>query len=147
MKPSKPFNPFIQLIAQNYLSFGFLITSISVVGSLYFSEVMKLPPCDLCWYQRAFMYPQAVLFGIALWKNDKSVKRYILSLSVVGFVIGIYHNLLQLNPGVLPCTDNSAVSCATKQIEVFGLDAIPLMSVAGFGVLIILSLLAYKVKK
>ncbi|HRN96064.1 MAG TPA: disulfide bond formation protein B [Candidatus Levybacteria bacterium] len=139
-------NPLFSFLAKNYLSFGFLITSTAVVGSLFISEVMMLPPCDLCWYQRAFMYPQAIIFGVAMWKNDRSIVRYVLPISVVGLLIGIYHNLLQLNPDVLPCTNNSSVSCATKQIELLGLDVIPLMSVASYALLIILTLIARRVK-
>ena len=30
---------------------------IATTGSLYFSEVMHLSPCTLCWYQRLMMYP------------------------------------------------------------------------------------------
>ena len=34
-----------------------LVASIATAGSLYFSEVMGLYPCDLCWIQRIGMYP------------------------------------------------------------------------------------------
>lgn len=138
-------NPLFSLLSKNYLYFGFLITSIATVGSLFLSEVMKLPPCDLCWYQRSFIYPQMVIFGIAMWKNDRSITQYILPLSVIGVLIGIYHILLQLNPTVMPCT-SSAASCATKQIELFGLDVIPVMSVLAYVSLVVLTLIAKRVK-
>lgn len=139
-------NPLIQFLNQNYLYFGFLITSLATVGSLFLSEVMKLPPCDLCWYQRSFIYPQMVIFGIAMWKNDRSITRYVLPLSGIGILIGIYHNLLQLNPTVLPCT-SSAVSCATKQIELYGFDVIPVLSVFAYATLVILTLLTRRFNK
>ncbi|HBE83513.1 MAG TPA: disulfide bond formation protein B, partial [Blastocatellia bacterium] len=31
---------------------AWLISLSSMGGSLFFSEVMELPPCVLCWYQR-----------------------------------------------------------------------------------------------
>jgi disulfide bond formation protein DsbB len=139
-------NPLFNFLGNNYLSFGFLITATATVGSLFFSEIMKLPPCDLCWYQRAFIYPQAVLFGLALWKNDRRVVNYILPLSIIGALVALYHNLLQLNPTVLPCT-NSVASCATKQIEIGGFDAIPVMSLLAYLTLIGLSILYKKTQK
>jgi disulfide bond formation protein DsbB len=137
---------FIPFLSKYYLYFGFLITSAGTVGSLFLSEVLKLPPCDLCWFQRAFMYPQMVIFGFALWKNDRSVVQYILPLSVIGLLVGLYHNMLQLNPTVLPCT-SSTVSCATKQIEIYGVDAIPVMSVLVYLMLVVLSLIVKKYSK
>ena len=34
-----------------------IIACVSTLGSLFFSEIMELPPCALCWYQRIFMFP------------------------------------------------------------------------------------------
>ncbi len=147
MATKKSSHPFLIFLSKNYLSFGLLISAVATAGSLILSEIMQLPPCDLCWYQRAAMYPLAILFGVALWKNDKKVYQYVLPISVIGFVIAIYHILLQLNPNVLPCSVNSAVSCATKQIEIWGFDAIPLMSALAFLVIIVLSLIHKKLNK
>ncbi|WP_082321816.1 disulfide bond formation protein B [Variovorax paradoxus] len=36
---------------------AFLVAFASTLGSLFFSEVMKLEPCVLCWYQRIAMFP------------------------------------------------------------------------------------------
>jgi disulfide bond formation protein DsbB len=33
------------------LTGGTLVAVVATVGSLYFSEVMGLIPCELCWYQ------------------------------------------------------------------------------------------------
>ncbi len=146
MSSKQSSHPVLLFFATNYLSLGLLISAVATVGSLFLSEILHLPPCDLCWYQRIFVYPQVVLFGVALWKNDKGVVQYILPLSVIGLLLALYHNILQLNPS-LPCSVNSAVSCATKQIEVFGFDAIPVMSALTFGILIILSLIYKRVAK
>lgn len=124
-------------LREGSLAFGFLIATTATVGSLFFSEILKFPPCDLCWYQRIFMYPQVVLFGIALWKNDYGVKKYNLVLSLIGLTIALYHVMLQLYPTVLPCTSQS-VSCATKQVSYFGFITIPVMSAAAFLAIIIL---------
>lgn len=142
----KTSNPFFTFLADNYLSFGFLVTFLAFAGSLVLSEILKLPPCELCWFQRVAMYPQTLLFGIALWKNDKSVVQYTLPLSVIGLVIAVYHYIGQINPLILPCT-NQAVSCAAKQIELLGFITIPFMSGAAFLVIILLSLIFKKFGK
>ncbi|MCO5144279.1 MAG: disulfide bond formation protein B [Oligoflexia bacterium] len=98
---------------------------------------MKLPPCVLCWYQRICMYPLVLLFGIALWTEDKSHKKYTLALSILGGLIAIYHNLLyyKLIPdSITPCTQG--ISCTTKQIELLGFITIPLLSLVSFILLI-----------
>lgn len=147
MKKKPSTNPLLLFLAKNYLSFGFLITAIASIGSIFLSEVMQLPPCDLCWYQRSFMYPLAILFGVALWKNDKSVVQYVLPISLIGFLVAVYHNILQWSPTPLPCTTGSAVSCATKQIEIMGFDAIPVMSGLAFLTIILLCLFYKKYSK
>ena len=44
------------------LIFGaWLIAAGSTLGSLFFSEVMELIPCVLCWYQRIFLFPLAII--------------------------------------------------------------------------------------
>ncbi|NCC32318.1 MAG: disulfide bond formation protein B, partial [Chloroflexia bacterium] len=34
-----------------------LSAMLATCGSLYFSEVLRWIPCELCWYQRILMYP------------------------------------------------------------------------------------------
>ena len=43
-----------------------LLSLAAVVGSLSFSEIVGFPPCELCWIQRIFMYPQAIIAFCAL---------------------------------------------------------------------------------
>jgi len=112
-------------------------------GSLFFSEVMNLPPCVLCWYQRIAMYPIAVLMPIAiLTKETKYISKYILTLATLGFVIALYHNLLYYNiipESIAPCTQG--VSCTSKQIEWLGFITIPLMALIAFSSLLTLNIL------
>lgn len=138
----KKVRPYLQ---SNYLSFSFLIAFVSLVGSQFFEHVLAFPPCDLCWYQRIFMYPQAFILGIAMLKKDNSVRVYCLVLSVVGFAVALYHYLLQLFPAVLPCT-SSAVACSVKQWEV-GIISIPFLSGMAFLMIIVLMLLGKKTSR
>ena len=132
-----------QYIRSNYLSLAFLIAFAATVGSQFFERILAFPPCDLCWYQRIFMYPLAVILGIAMLKKDHNVRSYCLVLSVIGFTLAVYHYLLQLFPTVLPCT-SSTLSCAPRQWEVFGFISIPFLSGSAFLGIIILMWLGKK---
>ncbi len=115
------------------LNINFLIVLSGAIGSLYFSEVLLYPPCALCWYQRIFLYPLVVIFGVALWSGDLNYKRYALPLAVLGFAIAGYHNLLYygfISEALTPCTQG--VSCSSKQLELFGFVTIPMLSLVGF---------------
>jgi len=117
---------------------------IATLGSLFFSEVMQLTPCVLCWYQRIMMYPLVLLLTVGILLRDRRLRFYVLPLSLIGLSIAIYHNLLYYNilpESIAPCT--AGVSCTTRQIEWFGFVTIPLMSLTAFTV-ITLSMVFYK---
>lgn len=123
------------------LRVSFLLALIATLGSLYFSEVMKLPPCVLCWYQRICMYPLVIVFGAALWSDDERVFRYTLPLTNIGFLIASYHVLLYygfIEDSLVPCTQG--ISCTSRQIEWFGFITIPLLSWVSFLLLNLLPL-------
>lgn len=106
---------------------------VSVAGSLFFSEVMDLAPCVLCWYQRIAMYPLVLIIGIGIVLNDGRWKVYALPLAVAGLALAIYHNLVYygvIPESLTPCTQG--VSCSERQIEWFGFITIPLMGLASF---------------
>ena len=115
------------------LQFAFLISLVATAGSLFFSEVMKLPPCVLCWYQRIGMYPLVLIFSLALLKGAKDSALYGLALSLVGLVISLYHNLLYykiIPESITPCTEG--ISCTSMQIEWLGFVTIPLLAFMAF---------------
>ena len=118
---------------RNFLKINFLISLFGTFGSLYFSEVMRFPPCTLCWYQRVFFYPLVFIFGVAMWTEDKGYRKYALPMALFGLAIALYHNLLYygvISEALAPCTQD--VSCSTKQLELFGFITIPLLSMMGF---------------
>lgn len=122
------------------------VALVATVGSLFFSEVMLLPPCVLCWYQRIAMYPLVVILGVGIILGDRRVKFYALPVCLGGLVVAVYHNLLYygiLPESIAPCTQG--ISCTSVQLEWLGFITIPLLSLTAF-VLITLSLLFYKSK-
>ena len=126
------------------LVFGaWLVATASTLGALFFSEVMQLPPCVLCWYQRIFMFPLVLLLPVGLFPFDPKVVRYALPLALVGGTIAIYHQLLVLGivpESASPCT--RGVPCAEVQIEWLGFITIPFLAVAAFTSIVVLLFIA-----
>ena len=120
-----------------------LITALSTLGSLFFSEVMGLIPCELCWYQRIFMFPLAVVLPLGLHPLDIRVVRYALPLASIGLLVSAYHCLLFygfIPENLQPC--RQGISCADDSMVLMGYLPIPLLSLAAFACIVILLLKA-----
>lgn len=130
--------PFI-FFAKNALAFSFLVALTATLGSLFYSEVTGYEPCKLCWFQRIFMYPQAIILGLAWLKKDYGIALYGIILSSIGALIAGYHYLLQI--GLVPSINCSAVgysvSCSKRFVMQFGYITIPMMAFTVFLLIII----------
>ena len=142
------------------LFLAWVVAVVATLGSLYFSKYLGFPPCELCWYQRIFMYPLSFLLFIGLWLNDRNCLVYALPLVVVGGGIAIYHNLLIR--GVIPqemqvCSGGinslndltfgtEAIPCSITYINWWGFINIPLLSLSAF-VLIFIALMVGVLQK
>ncbi len=128
---------------------AWIIALVATVGSLFFSEVMELPPCVLCWYQRIAMYPLVFIVGTGIVLRDASLKIYALPICLIGLAISVYHNLLYyglISESITPCTEG--ISCTSRQIEWLGFITIPLMALTAFtGIAICLIIYRKKEKK
>lgn len=115
---------------------------VASTGSLFFSEVLGLTPCVLCWYQRILMYPLVAILAVGILLRDRSIRLYVLPFSVLGLAFAAYHNLLyfRLIPeGATQCV--LGVSCTTRYFALLGFVDIPLMSLTAFAVITIAMLL------
>jgi disulfide bond formation protein DsbB len=115
------------------LLLSWLAAVIATLGSLYLSEVLHFIPCTLCWYQRIFMYPLAIILGIAFYRNDKDIYRYTLPLSIIGMMISGYHILLQKVPYLQQfemC--KTGVPCSKDYLNLLGFITIPMMAFTAF---------------
>ena len=113
-----------------------LIALLSAIGSLFFSEVMLLPPCVLCWYQRIAMYPLVIIVAVGIIGRDVRMRLYALPFAAAGLGISIYHNLLYygvLPESIAPCAEG--VPCNAVQIELLGFITIPLMGLLAFALI------------
>ena len=130
---------------ENLLSIGWVASFIATLGSLYFSEFLDYIPCELCWYQRIFMYPLVIILGIGAIKKDASIALYSLILSGIGGCISIYHYSIQkidflgdhsISCGIVPCTG--------EYINWLGFITIPFLALIAFIIIFVTSLLILK---
>ena len=125
-------NKFLSFIDTHFLEIGFLLSLSGTVFSLIYSEIINFAPCYLCWWARVFLYPQVVLFGMALWSRDRKVIHYVIPLLFLGFLVSLYHNLTYYfgDMSNAPC-DATGVSCSQRLVSEFGgLVSIPSLSFA-----------------
>ena len=130
------------IFKKNYLLFGLIVSMVATLGSLFYSEILKYPPCILCWWQRIFMYPQFLIFGFALINKDNKIFNYSILLSLIGGGISLYHYLIQR--GVLQTSSCDVVgyssSCSETFFLSYGYITIPMMALTAFILLIFLGL-------
>ncbi len=124
---------------------AWLVAAASTLGALYFGEVMELPICVLCWYQRIFMFPLALILPFGLFPPDRRIIRAALALAVPGAVVAGYHLLLA--SGVIPkplkpCMQG--IPCSETVIQWFGFLTIPLLSAGAFSTIIALLVTAHR---
>jgi len=125
----------------NILFLCWIVASVSTLGSLFFSEVMELPPCALCWYQRVFMFPLVFIFLAGLFPVDKNIIKYALPLALIGWGFAFYHYLLYsgfIPENLQPCSQG--VSCSETYLDLFGFLTIPMLSLISFSTIIVLLL-------
>ena len=138
-------NKFLAFIDKHYLTLGFIITLLSALFSLVYSEIIGFIPCYLCWYQRVFMFPLVFIFGAAIWSKDRKVVKYTLPMLAVGFVFSVYQNFFYYfgESSTLPC-DASGVSCYQRLISEFGgYISFPMLALSGYLALITIVLVAH----
>ena len=117
---------------------AFTAAWVSMMGSLYFSEVMRFTPCTLCWFQRVLMYPLAGLIAFGILRRDHHLPFLVLPFSLLGQGLAVYHYLLQKTTIFSqPSSCGLGVTCSSVWIDWFGIVTIPLLSVFGFMVITI----------
>ena len=129
------------------LLFAWVTSLIAMIGSLFFSERMGFIPCTLCWYQRILMYPLVLFLGIAFYRNDRDIWKYILPISILGVLTSSYHYALQKLPALnefSACT--SGVPCSGQYINWFGFITIPFLGLIAFIIITVMMLILWKRK-
>ena len=131
-----------------FLFLAWEVAMIATLGSLYFSEIRGFIPCDLCWFQRIFMYPLTLILGIATFQNDHSIKKIVFPMAIIGGSISVMHYLEQKIPGfggIKPCV--SGVPCNAEYINWFGFVTIPFLAFTAFSLITIFMIFAHVYSK
>ena len=124
----------------------FLLSAVSIAATLFLQYADLLAPCILCWWQRIFMYPIAILSLIALIKGKtfSDIADYVLALATFGAAVASYQHLLQILPSgsLIPC--DASNDCAARLVFEFGFVTIPWMALSIFALIATLAVLGRK---
>lgn len=139
--------------SHNYASFLAVIGLISVasiVGALIYQLAYLTPVCELCWWQRIFLFPISIIAAVALWHKTREAHITIAILAALGLFYATYHyyyhfqGLVLGNTLALPCSSGGLLpACTDSPILIFGFVTIPFMGILVFGSMLILALFAH----
>lgn len=135
-------------LAEYSLFAAWAIATVATAGSLFFSEIMRYVPCELCWYQRILMYPLVLLLGVAIVRKDYGQSRYALIFALIGACISTYHYLLQKVPGLSELGSACGiVPCNAQYINWLGFITIPFLALIAFVLIAGLSVYSMRLAK
>lgn len=112
---------------------AWLIALAATLGAVFIGEVMGQTPCLLCWYQRIFMFPLAIILGMAAFAEDRRGAVYALPLALGGAAIAGYHTALiagWVPQWWVPC--GAGPSCSEQSLEILNGIQIPWLSLLAF---------------
>lgn len=122
---------------------AWLIALTASLGALFIGEVMGQLPCNLCWYQRVFIFPLVIILAVGCFNDDPGAWHYGLPLTVIGALIAGFHSLSYA--GVLPTQIQPCglgPSCSSADMTIFGALPLPFLSLLAFSGIAILLILA-----
>ena len=100
-------------------------------GSLFYSEVVGLVPCALCWVQRALMFPLVALVPLVS-RRPGVLRPLVLGLTGAGGAVAAWHTALERLPAAPSGPCSADVPCDVPVFEVLGFVSLPVMALAGF---------------
>ena len=136
----------LTLVSEYILQLGLLISLSAFIGSLLYSNVIGFIPCDLCWWERIFIYPQVVIYGVALYLKDKKAWLYSMIMAILTIVLAGYHSFIRFTGGESAFCSSSVVSCSKAYVTEFGYITIPTMALST-GIFLLILAIIYKQKQ
>ena len=124
-----------------------IVATTATLGSLFFSEVMAVPVCKLCWYQRIALYPLVLVLAMSLFPYNPGVVRTAGALVVLGWFIALFQVLLVagiIPENVQPCVQG--IPCSETHITLLGFLNIPVLSLLTFSVIGILLFFTHRLE-
>lgn len=127
-----------QFVGKNALSLGFLLSLAVVGGSLFYSDIVGFEPCTLCWWQRVFLYPLVVIFGVGVRSGIAGVWSMVLPLTGLAGVVSLYQSYVNLGgTSLLSCT-SAGGACSRLYVSEFGYINIPTMALTAIVYILLL---------
>ena len=127
------------------------VAVVTMLGSLYYSEIAGFLPCELCWYQRILMYPLSAILVIGVLRKDRGAVWYAAPFVVVGAPLALYHWLVERVPSFAESTSCSVfVPCTVPYFEELGYVTLAFMDMSAFlliGALLVVDWRAHRVPK
>ncbi len=120
----------------NFLFFAWLLATSGTLISLFFSEIVQLPVCVLCWYQRIALYPLIIMLPLGLFPYDVKAIRYAMPLVVFGWFVALFHVLVVaefIPESAQPCV--KGIPCSEVHFTLLGFLNIPVMSLLTFSII------------
>jgi disulfide bond formation protein DsbB len=128
------------------LYLAWLLSCISLIVSLYFSEIKHIHPCTLCWFQRIATFPLVILLGVALYQEFLGIFPYAIAFPSLGLVFSGWQVAMQEFPSLhLKANCAPQISCATKYVIALGIS-LPMLTF-GYSCLMIVLLFLSRVKQ
>ncbi len=118
---------------------AWLIAITATLASLYSSEILNIPICHLCWYQRICIYPLTLILVIGAFRNDVAAVLYALPMATLSFVLALYQYLQQIIPGFAPIdVCGNGPQCDTIHLKLFGFITLPFLSMLASTLIILI---------
>ncbi len=125
------------------------IAILATITSLIYQFIYKTPVCELCWWQRIFLYPIEIITLVAVWKKTKEAHITVAILATIGLFFASYHYYYHFqgfvlgNKLTLPCSYGGLLpACTDSPILVFGFITIPFMGILIFVAVLLLAWIA-----
>ncbi len=127
------------------------IVVLAIGGALVYQLMYLTPVCELCWWQRIFLFPIAVIALVAAWYRTKEAHVMVSILAAFGLFYAVYHyyyhfqGLVLGNVLALPCSSGGLLpACTDSPILTFGFVTIPFMGILVFASLLTLAFFVHQ---
>jgi disulfide bond formation protein DsbB len=125
-------------------------TALTITYQLYY----LLAVCELCWWQRIFMFPIDIVALVGVYYRERSTHITAAILAAFGTFYAGYHYYYHFQAHVLgnklslPCSTFGLVpGCTETPVLVFGFVTIPLMALCAFASILMLCFFAEMSKR
>ena len=139
---------------QTFLGAMAALAIAAIIGALIYQLAYLTPFCELCWWQRIFLFPISIIALVALWYRTTEAHITIAILSALGLCYASYHyyyhfqGLVLGNVLALPCSSGGLLpACTTSPILTFGFVTIPFMGMLVFASMLMLAGFAHSAAK